>query len=66
VIAKLRYIIIKHYYQISYILIAKAIFQIIIKGDEVIKKLHSLLTKSTEKTCIKMAIEYQQCILNCD
>ena len=37
-----------------------------IKGDEVIKKLHSLLTKSTEKTCIKMTIEYQQCILNCD
>jgi hypothetical protein len=33
-----------------------------IKGDEVIKKLHSLLTKSTEKTCIKMTIEYQQCI----
>ena len=25
-----------------------------IKGDEVIKKLHSLLTKSTEKTCIKI------------
>jgi hypothetical protein len=37
-----------------------------IKGDEVIKKLHSLLTKSTEKTCIKMTIKYQQCILNCD
>ena len=37
-----------------------------IKGDEVIKKLHSLLTKSTVKTGIKMTIEYQQCILNCD
>ena len=30
-----------------------------IKGDEVIKKLHSLLTKSTEKTCIKMTMYTQ-------
>ena len=26
-----------------------------IKGDEVIKKLHSLLTMSTEKTCVSYA-----------
>ena len=43
-----------------------------IKGDEIIKKLHSVQTRSTETTCfphmyqVKMNIEYQQCMHNCD